>query len=124
MGQRKSFGKYHSENDIGIVAENFSENDIRKSSEKADISETIEKLAKNIKTILGSKGTALSTGQSQRISLARVFLKNPEIILLDEATSGLDNISEAKIMENINEQFKEKTIIAVTHDFSMTKNFR
>ncbi len=111
------------ENNIGIVAENFSENDIRKSSEKADISETIEKLPEKYKTILGSKGTALSTGQSQRISLARVFLKNPEIILLDEATSGLDNISEAKIMENINEQFKEKTIIAVTHRLSMTKNF-
>ena len=52
-----------------------------------------------------------------------MFLKNPEIILLDEATSGLDNISEAKIMENINEQFKGKTIIAVTHRLSMTKNF-
>lgn len=111
------------ENNIGIVAENFSENDIKKSSEKADISETIEKLPEKYKTILGSKGTALSTGQSQRISLARIFLKNPEIILLDEATSGLDNISEAKIMENINEQFKEKTIIAVTHRLSITKNF-
>ena len=110
-------------NNINIIKENSSNDEVIEASKKAYIHNTIEILPNKYETILGSNGTILSTGQQQRISLARIFLKNPEIILLDEATSGLDNVSESKIMENMFEDFKEKTIIAITHRLSITKNF-
>lgn len=110
-------------NNISMVKENSTFDEIKEACIKADISETIENLPEKYDTILGSSGTILSTGQKQRISLARVFLKNPEIIILDEATSGLDNTSESKIMENIDKNFKNKTIIAVTHRLLVTKDF-
>ncbi len=110
-------------NNISIVKENSSENEVFKSAEKAYIHDTIEEFPEKYNTVLGSRGTTLSTGQQQRISLARVFLKNPEIIILDEATSGLDNSSETIIMDNIDKYFKNKTIIAVTHRLSVTKGF-
>lgn len=110
-------------NNISIVKENSSENEVFKSAEKAYIHDTIEEFPEKYNTVLGSRGTTLSTGQQQRISLARVFLKNPEIIILDEATSGLDNSSETIIMDNIDKYFKNKTIIAVTHRLGVTKDF-
>lgn len=110
-------------NNISIVKENSSENEVFKSAEKAYIHDTIEEFPEKYNTVLGSRGTTLSTGQQQRISLARVFLKNPEIIILDEATSGLDNSSETIIMDNIDKYFKNKTIIAVTHRLGVTKGF-
>lgn len=110
-------------NNISIVKENSSENEVFKSAEKAYIHDTIEEFPEKYNTVLGSRGTTLSTGQQQRISLARVFLKNPEIIILDEATSGLDNSSETIIMDNIDKYFKNKTIIAITHRLGVTKGF-
>lgn len=110
-------------NNINIVREESSDYEIIEASKKAYIHNTIEELPEKYETILGNSGTILSTGQQQRISLARVFLKNPQIIILDEATSGLDNTSESKIMENIDKEFFGKTLIAVTHRLSVTKNF-
>ena len=110
-------------NNIKIVRENSTEEEIEEASKKAYIHNTIEKLNEKYETVLGNSGTILSTGQQQRISLARVFLKNPEIIILDEATSGLDNTSESKIMQNIDTQFEGKTLIAVTHRLAVTRNF-
>ncbi|MCF2626391.1 ABC transporter ATP-binding protein [Fusobacterium perfoetens] len=110
-------------NNIKIVRENSTEEEIEEACKKACIHNTIEKLNEKYETVLGNSGTILSTGQQQRISLARVFLKNPEIIILDEATSGLDNTSESKIMQNIDTQFEGKTLIAVTHRLAVTRNF-
>ena len=110
-------------NNIKIVRENSNEEEIEEACKKACIHNTIEKLNEKYETVLGNSGTILSTGQQQRISLARVFLKNPEIIILDEATSGLDNTSESKIMQNIDTQFEGKTLIAVTHRLAVTRNF-
>lgn len=110
-------------NNIGIVSENSSKESIIESAKRAYIHDTINSLPEKYETVLGSGGTILSTGQQQRISLARMFLKDSEIIILDEATSGLDNTSESRIMENLNKQFEEKTLIAVTHRLGVTKNF-
>ena len=110
-------------NNIKIVRENSTEEEIEEACKKACIHNTIEKLNEKYETVLGNSGTILSTGQQQRISLARVFLKNPEIIILDEATSGLDNTSESKIMQNIDTQFEGKNLIAVTHRLAVTRNF-
>lgn len=110
-------------NNISIVKENANEKEVFEAAKKAYIHDTIMELPEKYDTVLGSNGTILSTGQQQRISLARIFLKNPEIIILDEATSGLDNISESRIMENMEKYFSGKTIIAVTHRLGKAKDF-
>lgn len=110
-------------NNIAVVKENASEKEVILAAEKACIHEMINSLPEKYNTILGSGGTFLSTGQYQRIALARIFLKNPEIIILDEAMSGLDNTSENIILKNIETSFKNKTVIAVTHRLSAVKTF-
>lgn len=110
-------------NNIAVVKENASEKEVILAAEKACIHEMINSLPEKYNTILGSGGTFLSTGQYQRIALARIFLKNPEIIILDEAMSGLDNTSENIILKNIETFFKNKTVIAVTHRLSAVKTF-
>ncbi len=123
IGQKENILGDTVKNNIKIVRENSTEEEIEEACKKACIHNTIEKLNEKYETVLGNSGTILSTGQQQRISLARVFLKNPEIIILDEATSGLDNTSESKIMQNIDTQFEGKTLIAVTHRLAVTRNF-
>lgn len=111
------------EKNISIVKNKSTYENIVEACKQAYIDETIEKLPKKYKSIMGNKGTILSTGQNQRISFARLFLKKPEIILLDEATSGLDRISEKIIINNILNFLKEKTVIFVTHRLDIIKNF-
>ena len=110
-------------NNIAIVKENAQKDEVILAAEKAFIHNMIDSLPEKYDTLLGSGGTLLSTGQYQRIALARIFLKNPEIIVLDEAMSGLDNASENIILKNIETSFKNKTVIAVTHRLSAVKAF-
>ena len=68
-----------------------------------------------MQTRLGDKGNNISGGQIQRISLARALYRNSEILILDEFTNQLDNVTEKKILSTINNLKKEKTIIIVSH---------
>ncbi|MFK4784890.1 ABC transporter ATP-binding protein [Fusobacterium sp. MFO224] len=108
---------------ISVVKNKSNHEDIVEASKKAYINDTIERLPNKYETILGNQGITLSTGQNQRISFARLFLKKPDIILLDEATSGLDSISEKIVINNILETLKDKTVIFVTHRLDIIKNF-
>ena len=97
--------------------------DIERSIERAELKEIVSNLSNGKDTLLGDEGVQLSSGQKQRVALARLFLKNPEIILLDEATNTLDNITEFNIMKNILSFFSDRTIIAVAHKLDTLKDF-
>ncbi len=92
-------------------------------SQKLGIHEFVEKMPFNYNTILHEQGTNLSGGQKQRIAIARAFYRNPDILILDEATSSLDTLSEHLVQEAL-KTFKEngKTIILITHRLTSIKN--
>jgi ABC-type bacteriocin/lantibiotic exporter with double-glycine peptidase domain len=75
----------------------------------------ISKLPEGIQTKVGNDGILLSGGERQRIALARAIYKNPNIYFLDESTSALDEQTEEEIMNNIKKNFKNKTIILISH---------
>ena len=83
---------------------------------KANIWDFIEKQEKGIDTEVGNRGLKLSGGEKQRISIARIILKDPTIFIFDEATSALDSISEKKIQDAIDPIIKSKTSILVVKD--------
>ena len=78
----------------------------------------LEMLPQGLATLVGEKGVALSGGQKQRISIARALIKNPEILLLDDSLSAVDAKTEARIIENIQLERKDKTTIITTHRLS------
>ena len=86
--------------------------------------EFINNLDKGIYSIIGDKGIQLSGGQRQRLSLARVFLKKPKLLILDEATSALDNLSEIEIQKSILKlkSMFQTTVIIIAHRLSTVKN--
>ena len=88
----------------------------------ANIKEHIESLPLRYNTKIGANGVGLSTGQKQRLLIARAVYKNPEIILFDEATSALDANNEKIIMQNLDEFFRGKTVIVIAHRLSTVKN--
>lgn len=83
----------------------------------------VNRLPNKLETLIGDKGMALSGGQKQRIEIARVLLRDTPIIILDEATSSLDNVIEKHILENIIKLYKEKTIILITHRLDKLQKF-
>ena len=85
---------------------------------KANIYDFVEKQEKGLDAMVGNRGLKLSGGEKQRLSIARVLLKNPALLIFDEATSALDSISEARIQEAIEPIIKERTSILIAHRLS------
>ena len=94
---------------------NNKENQIWEALEKAQISDMVKKLEKWLDTEVWEKWVKLSWWEKQRLAIARIFLKNPKIIILDEPTSALDSISESKITKALDELMKDKIAIIIAH---------
>lgn len=92
--------------------------EIREAAEKADLIGFINTLSDGFDTLVGERGARLSGGQKQRIAIARVFLKNPPILILDEATSALDNESERYVQESLEKLSVGRTTITIAHRLS------
>jgi ATP-binding cassette subfamily B protein len=88
----------------------------------ANISDYIENLPLGYNTKIGSEGSGISTGQKQRLLIARSVYKNPKYLFFDEATSALDANNEKVIMENLNTFFKDKTAVVIAHRLSTVQN--
>lgn len=109
-------------NNITLGIKGYSKEQIVEAAESAKSHDFILEFPQGYDTIVGERGMKLSGGQKQRIAIARAILKKPDILILDEATSNLDNISEALVQEAINRISKERTVIVVAHRLSTIIN--
>jgi len=102
--------------------EDATEEELQKAMELADFVKDVEMLPQGLNTLVGEKGVALSGGQKQRISIARALIKNPEILILDDALSAVDAKTEAKIIANLKKERKGKTTFITTHRLSAVEH--
>ncbi len=110
-------------NNISLGKLNATKPEIIKAAKLANIHDFITSQENGYDTVIGEAGSNLSGGQKQRISIARAFLKNSKILLLDEVTSALDSKTSKNILKSINQLIKNKTCIYISHDdYEINKN--
>ncbi len=100
---------------IALGARESSEEDIKRYADFAAVRDDIETLPEQFDTKVGERGVTLSGGQKQRVSIARAFIKHPDIVLLDDALSAVDTKTEQQILEYLNGALADKTAIVITH---------
>ena len=101
---------------------NATENDITKAVKSANIQDLVDKLDYGLNTYIGENGVKLSGGEKQRLSIARALIKNPDILILDEATASLDSESEKMVHSAIDNIIKNRTVIIIAHRLSTIIN--
>ena len=92
--------------------------EVIEAAKKAEIYDDIMAMPEGFNTYVGERGTLLSGGQKQRVAIARIFLKNPPVLILDEATSALDSVTEAKIQRAFDALAKGRTTLIIAHRLS------
>jgi ABC-type multidrug transport system fused ATPase/permease subunit len=108
---------------FGLEDKNISEEKINEVVSKARITEFFHRLGeKGLETLIGERGVKLSGGERQRIGIARALIKDPEVLIFDEATASLDTENEKYIQEAIDESTKGKTTIIIAHRLSTVQN--
>ena len=102
-------------NNLRIASLNATDEEIEKACKKASVHDFIMSLSKGYDTAVGELGDTLSGGERQRIGLARAFLHDADLMLLDEPTSNLDSLNEAVILKSLKEERENKTVVLVSH---------
>ncbi|SFR65591.1 ATP-binding cassette, subfamily B [Marinobacter daqiaonensis] len=98
------------------------EEEVHRAAKLAHLEQFIESLPDGYQTPVGERGLKLSGGEKQRVAIARVFLKNPPILILDEATSSLDTVSEQVILEALREVSEQRTTLVIAHRLSTVQD--
>ncbi len=113
----------------GTIRENIaygkldaSDEEIMSAAEKAQLTDFLKSQPNGLETVIGERGVKLSGGQKQRLAIARMFLKNPPILILDEATSALDTETEVAIQKSLMELSKGRTTLVIAHRLATIKN--
>ena len=96
--------------------------EIEEAAKRAEIHDEVLRMPNGYDSYIGERGVMLSGGQKQRVAIARVFLKNPKILILDEATSALDTVTEQRIQASFDELSRGRTTIIIAHRLSTVKN--
>ena len=104
-------------------SDTVTDKDLQKAIDTAELAGFIATLAEGMNTIVSERGTSLSGGQKQRIMLARALATNPSILLLDDFTARVDNNTEAKILENIQQNYPDITLISVTQKIAAVEQY-
>ena len=107
---------------ITMGDESISDEEILKALEIAQMSEVLEEMSDGLDTVVGRHGIRLSGGQRQRLSIARMIIADPKVVIFDESTSALDVHVEAKIFETLKPILENKTVITIAHRLSTVKN--
>ena len=107
---------------FGITSEVIDMNRVKLAASKAKLNDLIDTLPEGYDTYVGERGIKLSGGQRQRIGIARALYKDATVLILDEATSSLDNMTEKYVMESVNELSQDLTVIIIAHRLSTVKN--
>ncbi|MBA7633120.1 Heterocyst differentiation ATP-binding protein HepA [subsurface metagenome] len=107
---------------ITFRREGYSNEQVIKAAKYAGVNSFITELPEGYDTFVGDKGMRLSAGQGQRIAVARAMIREPEILIFDEATNALDNISEVAVQKAIDDVAKDHTVIVIAHRLSTIAN--
>ena len=105
-----------------ILDKTIKDEEIEKVLELVCLKDFYSKLPDGLNSQMGEKGVMVSGGERQRIALARLFFDNSQIIILDEATSAMDNITEKLVMDNIYKNLKDKTMVIIAHRLETITN--
>ena len=106
-----------------VFEKNVSKEQILDALSEVQLSHLVENLAEGLDTEIGEKGTCLSGGEKQRLAFARLWFENPELVILDEATSAMDNLTEEIVMKSVMQKMKDKTVIAIAHRLNSIAGF-
>lgn len=107
---------------IRIGKQDASDKEVKRAAELANCTDFIEKMDKGFDTVIGENGAELSGGERQRLSIARAFLKDAPILILDEITASLDVDNEKKIQESLSNLIKDKTVVIISHRMKSIEN--
>jgi len=106
-----------------LAGENYSDVEVQKALDVSYANEFVLKLPEGLETQIGDRGLRLSGGQSQRLTIARAFLRDCPVLLFDEATSALDNESEKTVQKALDQVASHKTVLAIAHRLSTIQNY-
>ena len=106
-----------------VFEKNVSKEQMLDALSEVQLSHLVENLAEGLDTEIGEKGTCLSGGEKQRLAFARLWFENPELVILDEATSAMDNLTEENVMKSVMQKMKDKTVIAIAHRLNSIVGF-
>jgi ATP-binding cassette subfamily B protein len=107
---------------IAFGVEHASRDEIRRAAEMAGLGPDLERLPKGLDTVVGERGITLSGGQQQRTAIARALLRNPRILILDDALSSVDTMTEERILNQLSALMKDRTTILISHRVSTVRH--